>query len=274
MHEAKEALLATGAEIAKYGTPKDLPPFIITFLGDGKTSIGAQKKFDLLPHELIHWKDCGKIFKTGSRNKIYKAVLEIPDMYRLRADEGTFRLEFEGRSRADQRALYLKEPHRFESNLDQLLPYTILLMNCILWAPKFQRTISNELMKHFWPAKSPLIGIGDITCDPNGSIEFSKETWINDPVFVYQPHTHETQMGFEGAGITVMAVANLPCEFSSDASHAFSEDLAPFIDNLISADLKGNFDGSGLCDELKRGTILWKGELTDRYAYMQDFLRD
>ena len=93
-------------------------------------------------------------------------------------------------------------------------------------------------MKKIYKEYKTLQVIGDITCDPNGSIEFSKETWIDDPVYIYNPETETITDGFEGEGIAVMAVTNLPCEFSADASIQFGGNLAPFYKNIVSADYK------------------------------------
>ncbi len=114
--------------------------------------------------------------------------------------------------------------------------------------------------------------IGDITCDPNGSIEFSKETWIDDPVYIYNPETEEITDGFEGEGIAVMAVTNLPCEFSADASTQFGSNLAPFYKNIVSADYKKSFADSELAPEIKRAVIMWKGEFTDEFKYMKEYI--
>ena len=114
--------------------------------------------------------------------------------------------------------------------------------------------------------------IGDITCDPNGSIEFSKETWIDNPVFIYDPATEKVTDGFEGRGVAVMAVTNLPCEFSADASRQFSDDLAPFLKSIITADYNNSLDESNLPLEIKRAVILWKGKFTKKYIYMKEYL--
>jgi alpha-aminoadipic semialdehyde synthase len=114
--------------------------------------------------------------------------------------------------------------------------------------------------------------IGDITCDPNGSIEFSKETWIDDPVYIYNPISGSIENGFNGKGIAVMAVTNLPCEFSADASIQFSDDLKPFLKQMIKANYKGKLSESNLPEEIKRAVILWRGNFTSKYYYMKKYV--
>ena len=116
--------------------------------------------------------------------------------------------------------------------------------------------------------------IGDITCDPNGSIEFSKETWIDNPVYIYNPITEIEKSSFDGEGIAVMAVTNLPCEFSADASREFNEDLSPYLIPIISAKYNTALSESGLPDEIKRAVILWNGQFTKKYKYMREFVED
>ena len=69
-----------------------------------------------------------------------------------------------------------------------------------------------------------------------------------------------------------MAVTNLPCEFSADASRQFSDDLAPFLKSIITADYNNSLDESNLPLEIKRAVILWKGKFTKKYIYMKEYL--
>jgi alpha-aminoadipic semialdehyde synthase len=129
-------------------------------------------------------------------------------------------------------------------------------------------------MKNIYSTHKTLIAIGDITCDPNGSIEFSKETYIDNPVYIYNPISENIKDGFEGKGIAVMAVTNLPCEFSTDASNEFSENLRPFLKQIVSARYDGELNESNLPDEIKRAVILWKGQFVKKYSYMKEYIKN
>ncbi len=61
-----------------------------------------------------------------------------------------------------------------------------------------------------------------------------------------------------------MAVDNLPCELPRNASEDFGKEfLSHILPNLIGADT----------DEIiKRASITEKGELTEGYAYLQDYV--
>ena len=146
-------------------------------------------------------------------------------------------------------------------------------MNCILWSPKYPRMLSRDQAADWYRDHQNLRVVGDITCDPEGSIQFSKETWIDDPVFVYDPIQRTEQSGFEGNGIAVMAVTNLPCEFPADASSQFAKELYPFLPAILLANYEHEeMEQAGLPIEIQEATILWKGEFTSRYKYMNEFI--
>lgn len=266
----KADIRAAGERIARNGTPATEPPLITVFLGAGKTSAGAQEMYQLLPLETITLAELPEVYAKGDRRKVYALVLDIPDMYRFRADSPYFG---ETLGFSETFDLYLHEPQHFESNLDRVFPYITLLMNCILWGPKYPRLLSREDTRAWYRDHQTLQVVGDITCDPEGAIQFSQETWIDQPVFVYNPKTEETTLGFAGEGIAVMAVTNLPCEFPADASNQFSRELATLIEAVAAANHKADSPGeAGLPDAIRKATILWKGEFTPDYTYMQEYL--
>ena len=242
------------------------------FLGKGKTAHGARVIFNLLPHTDIKLSELENTFKYGSRKKLYALQIQPDDIYRFKETAQHLSKSFGSLNALERLKYYLANPKYFESNLDIVLPYVSVLMNCVIWSNKYPRSISKKLMKEVYSKGKTLIAIGDITCDPNGSIEFSKETWIDNPVYIYNPKDESDKDGFDGDGIAVMAVTNLPCEFSSDASNEFSEDLKPFLKAIVSANYKDSLIDSNLPDEIKRAVIMWKGNFTKRYSYMKEFI--
>ena len=115
--------------------------------------------------------------------------------------------------------------------------------------------------------------IGDVTCDPDGSIECThKGTEIEDPVFVYNPFTREPTMGFRGEGILVMAVDILPSELPREASQTFSDALIGFMPEIAAADFDVSFESLQLPLPVKKALVLHKGELTPDYMYLQEYL--
>jgi len=107
--------------------------------------------------------------------------------------------------------------------------------------------------------------VADISCDIDGPIASTlRPSTIDDPLYGYDP-VNETETNFDAEkAITVMAVDNLPCELPSVASEGFGKELiAHIIPQLINGD-KG--------DVLKRATIAENGKLTEKYAYLQDYV--
>ncbi|TDJ54492.1 MAG: hypothetical protein E2O46_04330 [Ignavibacteria bacterium] len=274
LSKAKESFKLASREIESNGTPEDLPPIIVCILGKGKTAEGAREMFDILPHEDINIEQLKEIYQNGSRKKLYALHIDIEKIYRLKRDSEFSGEEYNKLDVKDKWQMYFDHPEFFETNLDIVLPYTTVLMNCIIWSSKYPRTTTKSLMKWIYKDYKTLQVIGDITCDPNGSIEFSKETWIDDPVYIYNPETEMITDGFEGEGIAVMAVTNLPCEFSADASIQFGGNLEPFYNNIVSADYKKSFDDSELAPEIKRAVIMWKGEFTEEFKYMREYIEE
>ena len=268
----KEIIRNVGERIALEGTPEELPPLITCVLGCGKTSIGAQEIYDLLPVREIGLNDLPEVFASGNRTALYKVVLEVNQMYRLKREAKITTEEYEKQTEAEQIKLYLEQPEMFESNLDHVLPYISILMNCIIWSPDYPRVLPSALLQEIWQEHPTLQAIGDITCDPNGAIEFSRETWIDNPVYIFDSETGQFYEGFDGNGVAVMAVTNLPCEFSRDASNQFAKELEPFLVEILTEDYTSSFEKTQLPDPIKEAVILWRGEFTPPFAYMEEYV--
>lgn len=269
MEELYQNLDKLASQIAKEGTSASSPPLIVAFLGNGKTSAGAQTIFDRLPVKEIELKDLEKTFQQASRNFVYKLVLDIPEMYRLKAPYQQLNSKL---THQDLFNLYLQQPDQFESNMDKVFPYCTMWMNCIIWSEKYPRLLTRQQAQDWYSKKQVLKMIGDITCDPEGAIQFSAETWIDDPVFIFNPKTKENKSGFEGEGIAVMAVTNLPCEFPKDASIEFSKNFEPVLMPMLEANFSANrMESANLPSEIEAACILWKGKLTEKYKYMEEY---
>ncbi|MEL6624249.1 MAG: hypothetical protein AAFY70_10190 [Bacteroidota bacterium] len=270
LQAVKDILYRVNQKIKAEGTPEEIPPVIVGICGNGKTSAGAQELLEFLPVEDITIDQLSEVFENGSRQKIYQLVMDIPQMYRVKPEHAA---TFEGMDDAALMNAYFKDPSRFETNLDNVFPYVTCLLNCILWAPSFPRLMTRAQSKSWYAKHQTLQVIGDVTCDPEGAIQFSAETWIDDPVFIYNPETNQSTNGFEGEGIAVMAVTNLPCEFSADASTRFSDELKPFLPAIFLADYNADHvHEADLPPEIQGATILWKGNFTEPYAYMEEFI--
>jgi len=272
LQNVKSIIKKVALKIEKEGTPKEIPPIIVCFLGKGKTAFGSREIFNLFPYEDITIDGIERVWNSNNRKKLYALQLDTELIYRLKKKSEFDPEKYEKLQVRGKRHFYLEHPEYFESNMDKVIPFVTVIMNCIVWSNKYPRSITNSMIKKLWPPNKTLKVIGDITCDPNGSIEFSEETWIDDPVFIYNPDKENSKKGFTGNGIAVMAVTNLPCEFSADASTQFSADLKPYLTKIIDANYKSSLSDSGLPDEIKKAVILWKGNFTPTYSYMKKYL--
>jgi alpha-aminoadipic semialdehyde synthase len=115
--------------------------------------------------------------------------------------------------------------------------------------------------------------IGDITCDPDGSVECThKGTEIEDPVFVYDPIKRIPKMGFEGNGVLVMAVDILPSELPRESSIAFGDALLPYVKSIAEADYDESFEKIQLPNPIKKALIVHKGKFTPSFEYISKYL--
>ena len=99
-----------------------------------------------------------------------------------------------------------------------------------------------------------------------------KATSPDSPIFVYDPIDADVADGYEGRGVVVMAIDNLPAEISLESSIFFSHSLLPFVKGIADANFSGDFNDSQLPDPIKKATIVFRGEFTPDYEYMRNFL--
>jgi saccharopine dehydrogenase (NAD+, L-lysine-forming) len=108
--------------------------------------------------------------------------------------------------------------------------------------------------------------VADVSCDIDGPVASTiRPSTIADPIYGYDP-VSETETDFKKErAIAVMAVDNLPCELPRDASEGFGE---AFIKNVIPAFFNDDKDGV-----LKRARMTANGKLTERFAYLKDYVK-
>jgi len=265
LEEAKEAIRKVGLEIAEKGLPEEISPLTIGFTGYGNVSTGAQEIANLLPgmevspEELLSLKDR----KSLPNNVIYKTVFKEWDLSQPNDPNMEFDLQH-----------YYNNPQEYHNVFEQYVPHLSILMNCMYWADEYPRIETNDYLKKlFSEGKPKLTVIGDVTCDPDGSIQCTfKGTEIEDPVFVYNPLTDEYTMGFEGEGILDMAVDILPSELPRESSIAFSNALIAYVKAIAAANYDVSFEKLDIPGPVKRAMILHKGSLTPDYEYIAEYL--
>lgn len=264
LEEAKQHVSEAGRLISEKGLPKELLPLTIGFTGYGNVSIGAQEIANLLPVMEISPEQLLTLNNRSVKpdNIIYKVIFKEKHLSR-RSDGSAFDLQD-----------YYEHPEKYENDFEKYIPQLSVLMNCMYWDDRYPRIVTKQYIKELFSKGTPkLTVIGDVTCDPDGSIELThKGTEIEDPVFVYDPSTGKPRMGFEGNGMLVMPVDILPSELPRDSSIAFGDALAGFVNNIAQADFKKPFEELELPGAIKKALILHNGQLTADYKYIENFM--
>jgi len=265
LEEAKSAISNVGEEIKKNGLPKELCPLTIGFTGYGNVSKGAQEIIDLLPvieispEELLNLTDPNVL----NNKVVYKIVFKESDISLPKDADTRFELQH-----------YYNHPEAYKNAFEKFVPHLSILMNCMYWDIKYPRIVTKDFLAELYAkGEMKLKVIGDITCDPNGSIECTHiGTEIEDPVFVYNAQTRKPKMGFKGDGILIMSVDILPSELPRDSSIAFGDALFEYIKPIAKADYNQPYELLDLPGPIKRALILHNGELTPDYQYIKKFL--
>ncbi|MCF8301727.1 MAG: hypothetical protein K9I94_00525, partial [Bacteroidales bacterium] len=262
---AKKVISEVGFDIARNGLPEELQPLTIGFTGYGNVSMGAQEICNLLPvkeiapDELLTLNDRHHL----PGNVIYKTVFKEEHLAEPRDKNTEFELQD-----------YYHHPERFNGTFEKYIPHLSVLMNCMYWDDRYPRLITKDYLEKVYSEGEPKLKvIGDVTCDPDGSIEAThKGTEIEDPIFVYEPFKRQPQMGHKGKGILIMAVDILPSELPRESSISFGDALFPFVEAIAKADYNKSFEELELPGPIKRAVIVHKGELTPDYRYIEEYL--
>jgi len=259
---ARREIARVGEQIRRDGLPDAIQPLVFGFAGYGHVSQGAQEILDLLPVHQVDPDELADLPRSGA--DCCKTVFQEKHTVE-RVDGGAFDLQD-----------YCDRPDRYRSRFIRYLPHLTVLVNGIYWTPAHPRLVTCAQLRELFAGRERprLRVIGDISCDINGSIECTvRTTEPDDPVYVYDPQTGQVIPGVAGEGPVILAVDFLPCELPADASRHFGQALRPFIPALARADLGGALAASGLPPELQRATIVYRGELTGPYRYLEAALR-
>ena len=264
---AKEDLKRIAARIAADGIPAAIHPLVVGFTGYGNVSQGAQEILDLLPVQEVSPPELNRMAHDPAcdARRVYKVVFKEANLFEPLAAGSGFDLD----------DYYRRGAGAYRGVFDRYVEELSVLVNCIYWDARFPRLLTLDQSRRLWaPGRSPKLKvIGDISCDVGGSIECTvKATDPGNPVYVYEPATGAARDGFGGNGPVVMAVDILPSEIPRESSVDFSRVLKPLLPQLAAADLSKPFAELALPPELKRAVIVYKGELTPDYAYLNSFL--
>ena len=263
--EAKEEISEVGKKIKTEGLNKSLVPLICGIAGYGNVSHGVQEILDLLPIKEITPDEIFTLIRSSnySKNHIYKVVFKEEHMVEPISFKDRFELQD-----------YYDHPEKYRSKFETYVPHLTVLVNCIYWDKRYPRLVTKKYIKQLFSNKERpnLRVIGDISCDVEGSVECNlKWTQPDNPIYVYDPFEDKAIDGYEGTGPVILAVDNLPCEISKEASIYFSQVLKPFIPKIAKTDFSVDFDRCILPPPIKNAVIAYHGELAPNYRYIQKY---
>ncbi len=266
--DARRHMKEIGRTIAREGLGfGQTSPFIVGILGYGNVASGARHILDCLPVHYIEPERLDAFVKKPdwNTNTVYVSVFREKDLVRRKAD-GLFDL-----------GEYYKYPEKYESIFEAYLARITLLVNAVYWDRQYPRFVTWRAIERLYSmnGNSKLCAIADISCDTNGAIECNiKSTDTGMPAYRCDPAIHSIADGHLGEGIVILAVDNLPAELPNDASTYFSKQLMTFIPNILSMNSNAPLETSGLLPELQKAVIVYNGELTPDFEYLNEYLRN
>ncbi|MRG44222.1 alanine dehydrogenase [Chitinophaga sp. SYP-B3965] len=223
-----------------------LPPVKIVATGSGRVTAGILEVMGLLAIKYIPPEE----FMINSYAYPVYTQLKAGELY-LRKTDKTY-------SREDFHA----NPGKYDC---KFLPYVTcsdVLMNGIYWDKTIEPLFSwDDLTKDNFRIQV----IADITDDQNGSIPCNiEDATIEQPVYGVNRYNRQKTAPYDKDAVTMMCVSNLPNELPRDASQFFGDQLMKYVfDELMKGDT----------DMIERATITRDGELTKRYAYLEEYAK-
>ncbi len=229
-------------------TKVKLPPVKIALTGTGRVAKGAREALDRVGIQQVSPQE----YLQNIYNRPVYTQLSVTD-YNRKVDNTSF-----GKQE------FYAHPELFTS---AFLPYAAV--SDILIAGAYWDSHSPVLFtrKEMLGDSFTIKVVADITCDIGGSIPSTKQpSTIAHPVYDYDPATDSVieEPFTDQRYVSVMAIDNLPSELPRDASHAFGKQL---MEKVLPAMLKEDTE-----EIIKRATIAENGQLTDKYAYLQDYV--
>ena len=266
--QAKQALEAVGAAIADQGLPKQLHPLVVGITGYGNVARGAEEVLDLLPvktftpAQLVAVASSPESLSPGT---VYKVVFKEADIVAPN----------DPLQRFDLTDYYANGHQKYHSVFTPYLSLLTLLVNCNYWDDRYPRLVTREDCLRLWGrGRNPKLKvIGDLACDVDGAVACTRKAACPDrPLYCYEPTGDQVSDGVVGDGPVVMAVEILPTELPYESSRHFSRALSPYLMDLVTTDYHVPFDDLALPEEIKRAVIVYRGELTPHYRYLDAHL--
>lgn len=225
-----------------------LPKLKICLTGSGKVANGAQEILDYLEIPEV---SVDAYLSQNFEEAVY-CKIDVLDYNQLKVKS----------TKTLNKSHFFKHPEEFKSNFMRFAKVTDYFIAGHFYGEGAPYLFTREDAKS---SEFKINLIADISCDIDGPVASTvKPSTIADPFYGYDPHTEKEVSYNNPKAITVMAVDNLPCELPKDASEGFGK---MFAQHLIPAFFNGDKDGI-----LARAKMTENGQLTPRYAYLNEFV--
>ena len=224
-----------------------LPNIKIVLTGHGKVGMGAKEILDGMKLKQVSPEDF--------LNKIYTQAVYT------QIDVLDYNKRLDGKA-ADSNSDFYKNPQDYTSNFERFTKVADVFMAGHFHANGSPDILTREMLQ---AADCKLKVVADISCDVDGPIACTiRSSTIAEPFYGYLPIENREVPYTHPGSVMVMAVDNLPCELPKDASEGFGE---MFMEHVIPAFFNNDKDGI-----LARAKITESGKLTQRFAYLQDYV--
>lgn len=264
LQNAEEILKLQGEAIKRYGLPAELFPFTITIAGNGTVSKGIREILDLFPVKYVTpdelselWRKKKYVTRASPETRyLYVCVLQPKDWLRHKVTHKFDRLH------------YFNNPDEYESTYHRkVLPYTRVLFNAISWSEEYPRLITKADINNI--DELPLLVVGDITAEAEGSIEFLKHvSTFEDPYFLYNIGKDKAYSNdIKGDGIVMTSISNWPTAFPKTSSESFGDKLLPYVNSIVKPQ-------EPMPAEVERAVITQNQHFTPQYAHLKKILEE
>lgn len=231
-------------ELSKVKLPND---FKVVLTGFGRVGLGALEVINLLP-----------LTEVGP-DEFVKDTFDGPVFTQLAVEDYTAR---DDGKPFDKDEFYISgEGHH--STFLKYLKEAHVYVACHFWESGSPYLYTREDIKN--PSIKTTV-VADVSCDIDGPVASTiRPSTIENPIYGYDPETEEEVDFMKEGAIAVMAVDNLPCELSKDASKDFGNEL---IQNVFPV-----LFGKDPHKIIERATETTKeGTLTPHFSYLSDYL--
>jgi saccharopine dehydrogenase (NAD+, L-lysine forming) len=227
----------------------DLPQdFKLVLTGFGRVGMGAREVLALMPQ-----------IKEVSPEAFLNESFDSPVFTQLNVEDYFGRIDNQPITRND----FYADASGFKSTFPRYMHVADMYISCHYWSNKSPFIATRDDFKH---PGSRIQVVADISADIDGPIGCTiRPSVISDPIYGYNPLT-ESEDDFKKDGVVaVMAIDNLPCELSRDASAYFGEVL---IERVFPA-LLNDQDPDRIIERASESDL--NGNLMPEFQYLADY---